>query len=294
MKKDIRSYLRERKELVDSWLESYFDSPVQPSILNDSMKYSLLAGGKRIRPILCIAAYEASGFPGGDILPQACSLEFIHTYSLIHDDLPAMDNDDLRRGMPTNHVVFGEAIAILAGDALLTDAFRIFSDSAHVPLERLLSGIRELASMAGIQGMVAGQAQDIISEDTEPNEDTLRFIHLHKTAALLNASVRIGAILAGADEEQFSAFSSYGEHIGMAFQVVDDILDITGTTEELGKPSGSDVEKKKMTYPSLYGIEKSRAIANEIIDNAIASAGKIKGNTEYLVGIAEYLLQRSS
>jgi len=212
---------------------------------------------------------------------------------LIHDDLPAMDNDDLRRGMPTNHVVFGEAIAILAGDALLTDAFRIFSENPMVPAERLLSGIRELASMAGIKGMVAGQAQDIISENTTPDKDTLRFIHLHKTAALLNASVRIGAILAGAEKEQFSSFSSYGEHIGLAFQVVDDILDITGTTEELGKPSGSDVAKKKMTYPSLYGIEESRAIANKIIENAIASADSINGNTEYLVGIAKYLLQRT-
>lgn len=293
MKKDIRSYLREKKDLVDSWLEAYFSSPVRPPVLHDSMKYSLLAGGKRIRPILCIAAYEACGSPGDTILPQACAIEFIHTYSLIHDDLPAMDNDDLRRGMPTNHVVFGEAIAILAGDALLTDAFRLFSENPMVPAERLLSGIRELASMAGIKGMVAGQAQDIISENTTPDKDTLRFIHLHKTAALLNASVRIGAILAGAEKEQFSSFSSYGEHIGLAFQVVDDILDITGTTEELGKPSGSDVAKKKMTYPSLYGIEESRAIANKIIENAIASADSINGNTEYLVGIAKYLLQRT-
>jgi len=293
MYNDITAYLKEKKALVDTWLESYFISGIHPAILHDSMKYSLLAVGKRIRPVLCITSYEACGLSGDDIIPQACSIEFIHTYSLIHDDLPAMDNDDLRRGKPTNHVVFGDAIAILAGDALLTDAFRVFSENTAIPPERLLAGIRELASMAGINGMVAGQAQDIISEDSEPDEETLLFIHRHKTAALLNASVRTGALLAGVDSDQLEHFSTFGLNIGLAFQVVDDILDITATTEELGKPSGSDIENRKMTYPSVYGLERSRDIAQELIDNAIGSIRKIKGDPSYLIGIAEYLLKRT-
>lgn len=293
MRSDIKSYLNEQKALIDLWLESYFGMKIHPDLLRDSMKYSLLAGGKRIRPILCIASYESCGYAGKEILPQACAIEFIHTYSLIHDDLPAMDNDDLRRGKPTNHVVFGEAMAILAGDALLTDAFRIFSESRDIPPERIISGTRELASMAGINGMVAGQAQDIISENTDPDEETLQFIHLNKTAALLNASVRIGAILAGVDDEQLSHFTAFGKNIGLAFQVVDDILDITASTEELGKPSGSDVANRKMTYPSVYGLERSRQIATELIKGAEEAISKIKGNPSFLTGIAGYLLKRT-
>lgn len=291
---DIKSFLKEKKGLVDSFLSSYFDRPIRPSVLHESMKYSLLAGGKRIRPILCIASYEACGGNGTEVLPQACALEFIHTYSLIHDDLPTMDNDSLRRGKPTNHVVFGEAMAILAGDALLTDAFRVFSESKTLAPERLLAGMRDLSASAGIMGMVAGQAQDIISENGEPSEEIVQFIHMNKTAALIRSSVTIGAHLAGADDDDMPLFSKFGSNIGLAFQVIDDILDIEGTTEELGKPKGSDMEKKKMTYPSVYGIEQSRAIAGELISSAGASIRKIKGNPQNLIAIADYLLARTS
>jgi geranylgeranyl diphosphate synthase type II len=258
------------------------------------MAYSLLAGGKRIRPILCLTSHEACGGKYTDILPQACSIELIHTYSLIHDDLPAMDNDDLRRGKPTNHIVFGEAMAILAGDALFTDAIGLFARSDTIPAEKLILSIHELASAAGIKGMVAGQAQDIISENADPDRETIEFIHRNKTAALIKASVKIGAVLSDADHGSVASLADYGEHIGLAFQVVDDILDIESSTEELGKPRGSDKEKNKMTYPSVYGLNRSKEIADELINKAIASAQRIDGNPEKLIAIAEYLLTRTN
>jgi geranylgeranyl diphosphate synthase type II len=289
----VTDYLQKKQELVNSFLESYVSGSFEPARLHESVKYSLLAGGKRIRPILCLTAHEACGGDGNAIMPQACAVELIHTYSLIHDDLPSMDNDELRRGKPTNHVVFGEAMAILSGDALLTDAFRIFSENAMVRPEKLLNGIQELASAAGIFGMVAGQAQDIMSENAEPDSELIEFIHLNKTAALIKASVRIGALLSDADEETIYLITDYGSNIGLAFQVIDDILDIVSSTEELGKPSGSDEEKSKMTYPTVHGIERSLEIARENIESAITSVQKIKGNPELLIAIAEYLLTRT-
>jgi geranylgeranyl diphosphate synthase, type II len=319
---DIKTYLKENRELVDSYLKSYFETSSEPSILHEAMKYSLFAGGKRIRPILALASYEACGRDPNDIIPQAAALELIHTYSLIHDDLPAMDNDDLRRGKPTNHKVFGEAMAILAGDALLTEAFSMLSsievqsskfkvqssedlEQSVKPLikdsklrtpnpELLLRVIRDIAISAGACGMVGGQAQDILSENTKPDIDTLHFIHLHKTAALITASVRMGPILADSDEDTLKALTSYGKNIGLAFQIIDDILDVEGNTKELGKSSGSDKKKKKMTYPSLLGIEGSRQKAQDLISEAINILRIFSSDADPLREIARYLIKRRS
>lgn len=325
---DIQTYLNEKRALIDSYLKSYLDAPSLPAVLHEAMKYSLLAGGKRIRPILALASYEACGGDAKTIIPQAAALELIHTYSLIHDDLPAMDNDELRRGKPTNHKVFGEAIAILAGDALLTEAFLMMTNiNPHLPPRNrvvptffklgnkdiepqlskggmdgfsglkinpssLLKAVREISLAAGAYGMVGGQAQDILSENAEPDKDTLEFIHLHKTAALITSSVRIGPILANSRKKQLHALTRYGENIGLAFQIVDDILDVEGTPEELGKSAGSDSRKKKMTYPSLFGVEGARKRANELILIAIDAIRIFSSEADPLREIARYLDQR--
>lgn len=299
---DIKDYLKEKKTLIDSFLESYFSAPLNPKTLHDSMVYSLSAGGKRIRPVLCIASYEACAkdnkVKAEDIIPYASALEFIHTYSLIHDDLPAMDNDDLRRGKPTNHKVFGEGMAILAGDGLLTEAFYLLSNNTRRACQfspyAVLKVIREIAMAAGIHGMVGGQAQDLLSEDAEPDAETLSFIHSHKTAALITVSVRSGGILANCSDQELFRLTKYGENIGLAFQVIDDILDVEGETEVIGKPKGSDEKKKKMTYPKLYGIDKSREKARELINGAINSLETFNENAEPLRAIARYLLERKS
>ena len=292
---DLKKYLKEKKEAVDSFFRDYFREQRRPAVLQESMLYSLFAGGKRVRPILAMAAYEACGGAAADIVPYASTLELIHTYSLIHDDLPAMDNDDLRRGKPTNHKVYGEAVAILAGDALLTEAFRILSDPSHsdkVKDRDLLKASAEIAAAAGYQGMVAGQVQDILSENAVADAETLQFIHRHKTAALIRASVKAGGILFGSDAEIMGALTSYGENIGHAFQVIDDILDVEGNTEELGKTVGSDEKINKMTYPRLYGLERSRGIARELVDAAVASLGVFSSGADPLREIARYLLER--
>ncbi|MBI5188097.1 MAG: polyprenyl synthetase family protein [Nitrospirae bacterium] len=319
---DIKTYLKEKRDIVDSYLKSYFSIPSEPSVLHEAMRYSLFAGGKRIRPILALASYEACGGDPEDIIPQAAALELIHTYSLIHDDLPAMDNDDLRRGKPTSHKVFGEAMAILTGDALLTEAFYMLSSIKvqssklkaqslppfNSPLskgghrgvtelrtlnsELILKVIREVAMAAGAHGMVGGQAQDILSENSEPDRDTLAFIHLHKTAALITASVRMGPILAESGEDILTALTKYGENIGLTFQIIDDILDIEGNTYELGKPAGSDERMKKMTYPALFGIEHSRQKAKELISKAIDALKIFSFEANPLRKIARYLLKR--
>jgi geranylgeranyl diphosphate synthase type II len=292
---DMATYLKEKRELVDIFLKSYFDKPLLPPTLYDAMKYSLFAGGKRIRPILTIASYEACGGNPVDIIPQAAAVELIHTYSLIHDDLPAMDNDELRRGKPTSHKVFGEAMAILAGDALLTEAFLMMTVTTPKKKFRqtyLLKAIREVALAAGASGMVGGQAQDILSENAEPDLHTLNFIHLHKTAALIKASVRIGALLAGIRGNKLKSLTTYGENIGLAFQIVDDILDIEGVTAELGKSTGSDIEKNKMTYPSLIGIGESRERAQELVAEAIESIREFSSEAFPLREIARYLIKR--
>jgi len=295
VKFDIKSYLKEKRELIDSYLESYFSIPSEPFVLHEAMRYSLFAGGKRIRPILALASYEACGGNPKDIVPYATALELIHTYSLIHDDLPSMDNDDLRRGKPTNHKVFGEAMAILAGDALLTEAFLILSNNLHsssLKPSDLIKIIREVSLASGVHGMVGGQAMDIFSENIEPDKDTLNFIHLHKTAALITASVRMGAILANIKEKKLKALTEYGTGIGLAFQIIDDILDIEGNAEELGKTAGSDIKMKKMTYPALCGTEKSRQKAKDLLSDAIDSLKIFSSEADQLRKIARYLLKR--
>jgi geranylgeranyl diphosphate synthase, type II len=293
---DLKNYLKEKRELIDSYLISYFENPSSPALLHDAIKYSLMAGGKRIRPILALASYEACGKDCNEIIPQAAALELIHTYSLIHDDLPAMDNDDLRRGKPTNHKVFGEAMAILAGDALLTEAFLMITntlfDGKPIKSPALMKVVREVAISSGAYGMVGGQAQDILSEDSEPDRDILDFIHLHKTAALITASVRIGPLIANSGRKALRALTTYGENIGLAFQIVDDILDVEGTTEELGKSAGSDSRKKKMTYPSLFGMEGARQKANGLVSSAIDALKIFSSEADPLREIAGYLIKR--
>ncbi len=292
---DLKKYLKEKKEAVDAFFQDYFKEQRRPAVLQEAMLYSLFAGGKRVRPILAMAAYEACGGNAANILPYASSLELIHTYSLIHDDLPAMDDDDLRRGKPTNHKVYGEAVAILAGDALLTEAFCILSDpscGSGIREKDLLNASREIAAAAGYQGMVAGQVQDILSENTEADVDTLQFIHAHKTAALIRASAKVGGILAGGGSEVIEALTSYGENIGHAFQVIDDILDVSGDTKELGKTVGSDERINKMTYPRLFGLDRSREIAKKLVDDAVSSLKLFSSGADPLREIARYLLER--
>ena len=294
---DLKQYLTDKKEAVDSFFHSYFKEQREPPVLQQAMAYSLFAGGKRIRPILALASYEACGGNPAEIVPYASTLELVHTYSLIHDDLPAMDNDDLRRGKPTNHKIYGEAIAILAGDALLTEAFSILSDpslSSTVKVADLLRSLREIALASGLNGMVAGQTQDILSENLDPDHETLKFIHMHKTAALIRASVMMGPILYGSSKGILDTLSEYGNNIGLAFQIIDDILDIEGDEKELGKTTGSDERANKMTYPSLFGLEESRDIAKKLIFSALSSLSSFSSKAEALREITNYLLTRRS
>lgn len=295
---DIKKYLQEKKALIDSFLHTHFDSHVVPETLSKAMSYSVFAGGKRIRPILAIASYEACGGTGERIIPHASALELIHTYSLIHDDLPSMDNDDLRRGKPTSHKVFGEGMAVLAGDALLTEAFSLLSrySGATVSVRRtaVLSVIRDVAMAAGAHGMVGGQAKDILCENSEMDGDDLAFIHAHKTGALITASVRMGGILANAGKRKLYALTRYGENIGLAFQIIDDILDVRGDSAMLGKSTGSDERKKKVTYPALYGIDLSVNKAEAHIHNGIEALKNFSERAEPLREIARYLLKRKN
>ena len=295
----IEEFLKRNAELVNACLDEYFGRPDEhiPPLLRESMRYSLLAGGKRLRPTLCIAAYEACGGAAHDVILSASALEVIHTYSLVHDDLPAMDDDELRRGKPTNHMVYGEAVAILAGDGLLSEAFlMMLEDGEHIPHERLVAGISEVARASGPGGMVGGQVVDVISEDKEPDAETLKYIHEHKTGALLAASVKLGGLLAGVDQAVMSALSGYGRDIGLAFQIVDDILDVKGDEELLGKPVGSDQARNKMTYPSLFGIENSMKRAEELVASAKDSLEPMRGSghdTSMLEGLADYIIRRT-
>jgi geranylgeranyl diphosphate synthase type II len=295
---DIAIYLKEKRALVDNFLKTYLSSDLFPALLSDPMAYSLFAGGKRIRPVLAIAAHEACGGTAEEVLPYASALELVHTYSLIHYDLPAMDNDDLRRGKPTSHKVYGEGMAILAGDALLTEAFYLLSSLSHsrstIRSGAVLKIVREIAMAAGAHGMVAGQAEDILAEGTARDADHLTFIHAHKTGALITASVRMGAILANAGKRNLASLTRYGENIGFAFQIVDDILDIRGNPAELGKSIGSDERKKKLTYPGLYGIEHSLTRAGELVDRALVSLRGFSSAADPLRDIARYLLRRTN
>ncbi|MCS7214895.1 MAG: polyprenyl synthetase family protein [Thermodesulfovibrio sp.] len=291
---DLKKYIAQKRKDIDEFINSYFNPSIIPSILHDSVLYSLTAGGKRLRPILCIASYEACD-GNKNIVPYATAIEFIHTYSLIHDDLPAMDNDDLRRGKPTNHKVFGEGIAILAGDGLLTEAFTILANPEYADInpKTLLKVIYEISKAAGLRGMVAGQAYDLISEGKEPDEKIVEFIHVYKTAAMIKASVKSGAILAEVSEEKLHRLETYGHSIGLAFQIIDDILDIEGTTEEMGKPKGSDIERGKMTYPRVFGIENSKNQAKRLIEKALQEIEIFGEKAEPLREIAKFIITRT-
>ncbi len=293
---DLTAYLKQNREVVDRALEKCLPTEKRfPGALFRAMRYSLFAGGKRIRPILVLAACDALGGDRENALPPACALELIHTYSLIHDDLPAMDNDDLRRGIATNHKVFGEATAILAGDALLTHAFQVLADVEGSTLSEQdrLRIVGEVASAAGASGMVAGQVVDILCEgDRAVDQPTLEFIHTHKTGAMIRASLRVGAIAGGADASALQALTLYGDRIGLAFQITDDILDLEGDEAVLGKQVGSDLKKGKTTYPAFHGIPESRRRARELVDSAVADLAEFDSRAEPLRAIAGYIVER--
>nr|AOR83330.1 geranylgeranyl diphosphate synthase [Dunaliella viridis] len=294
---DFKRYMGERAQLIDAALDK--SVPLQyPEIINESMRYSLLAGGKRVRPALCLAACELVGGSIEQAMPTACSLEMIHTMSLIHDDLPSMDNDDFRRGKPTNHKVYGEEVAILAGDALLSLAFEyIARETKDVPADKVLRVIVEVGKAVGSEGLVAGQVVDIKSEGAGQavGLETLKYIHEHKTACLLEAAVVSGALLGGAADADVERLRKYSRAIGLAFQVVDDILDITATTEELGKTAGKDLASEKTTYPSLVGLERSREIADELIEEAKSMLSDYDpAKAAPLYALAEYIRARKN
>jgi geranylgeranyl diphosphate synthase type II len=293
---DIKAYLSKKKSIVDKTLDNLVPSAKRfPVSVHEAMRYSLFAGGKRVRPILAIAAAEALGSKTSGLLPLAGALELIHTYSLIHDDLPAMDDDDLRRGRPTCHKVYGEAVAILAGDGLLNMAFEVLSDprgTEVVPAKRLIAIIKEIGTASGVLGMVGGQVVDMESEGRDVDLPTLEYIHTHKTGALIRASVRVGALYAKAGKRQFAALSRYGEMVGLAFQIADDILDLTGKQEELGKDVGSDLKKGKKTFPSFYGLAESRRRAGEVADKAIESLQGFGRAADPLRELAKYIVNR--
>lgn len=296
---DLNTYLKERCRLVDDALGKLLplDDDL-PRSLHESMRYSVFAGGKRIRPILMLAACEAVGGDIAKAMPVACAMEMIHTYSLIHDDLPAMDDDDFRRGNPTNHKVFGEATAILAGDALLTQAFILMSSTVcatAVDPSRVLSVIHEIALCAGSYGMVGGQVVDMESEGKHDIDlPTVQYIHTHKTGALIKASVKAGAIMGGATDQAVSAMTGYGEAIGLAFQIADDILDIEGTTEDIGKDAGSDQARGKATYPALIGLAESKRRAGELVALALESLAIFDTKADPLRKIARFIVDRKS
>ncbi|HKY62993.1 MAG TPA: farnesyl diphosphate synthase, partial [bacterium] len=266
-KLDLHAYLESRKKIVDQALKDFLpSSDTWPTELHQSMNYSIAAGGKRLRPILAIAAAEALGKGHESVLPTACALEFIHTYSLIHDDLPAMDDDDLRRGQPTNHRVYGEAMAILAGDSLLTEAFHLIASNAKPEQAAVaLEVISRIAAASGSRGMAGGQAVDLLSEKVKISLEELERLHRHKTGKLIQVSIEAGALTAGADRRQLESLSRFGECIGLSFQIADDVLDIEGG-EEIGKDIGSDIANEKATYPALLGLEESKRLARELTE----------------------------
>jgi len=289
---DFAAYLEATRLQVEAALDGSL-GPEQPESLREAMRYSLLAGGKRLRPILCLAACELADGDAEQALPSAVALEMIHTMSLIHDDLPAMDNDDLRRGRPTNHKIFGEANAILAGDALLTRAFEMVAlRSPGVPPERLLQVVAELSLASGAPGLVGGQVVDLECEGKPVDLDTLEFIHLHKTGALLRASVLTGALVAGAPEPLLEALRTYARGIGLAFQIIDDILDVTASSEVLGKTAGKDLAADKTTYPKLLGLEESRQRADALVAEAKAALEPWKERAAPLLALADYITSR--
>jgi geranylgeranyl diphosphate synthase, type II len=299
---DLEPWLAGQRERVERTLDRHLppaDTP--PAVIHDAMRYSVLAGGKRIRPILAIAAAEACGADPEPLLRHLCAIELIHTYSLIHDDLPALDDDELRRGRKTSHVVYGEAIAILAGDALLTEAFSwLSSPLEQVDPQRQLEALRVVSSAIDSRGMIGGQVADLEAERVAELELTqeellerLEFIHSNKTGRLLTAAVLLGGLIGGADERQLEALGAYGNAIGLAFQIIDDLLDMEGTSESLGKTAGKDLAQGKLTYPALLGAESARARAAELLEVALRAAAIPEGQQNYLGAIARYVCSRT-
>ncbi|MEL6442442.1 MAG: geranylgeranyl diphosphate synthase CrtE [Cyanobacteria bacterium J06621_8] len=290
---DLNNYLKRQKKLVEAALDNSI-AIARPEKIYEAMRYSLLAGGKRLRPILCLATCDLTGGTQEMAMPTACALEMIHTMSLIHDDLPAMDDDDFRRGKPTNHKAFGEDIAILAGDGLLAYAFEyVATQTKEVAPENLMRVVARLGRTVGAAGLVGGQVLDLESEGkTDITAETLSFIHTHKTGALLEASVVTGAMIANAGGEEIQRLSQYAQNIGLAFQIIDDILDITATDEQLGKTAGKDLRAAKATYPSLWGLDKSRLKAHELVEQAIAQLSTYGTKAEPLRALARYIVSR--
>ncbi|MGV3771655.1 MAG: polyprenyl synthetase family protein [Verrucomicrobiales bacterium] len=292
---DLSEYLKESTTLVNQGLDQFLPpAKTKPSTIHTAMRYSLFAGGKRLRPALCLAAAAACGGDVVEALPMACAVECIHTYSLIHDDLPAMDDDDLRRGRPTNHKVYGEGIAILAGDALLTQAFEILAQAAPVKRYPMHTMILELSRASGSLQLIAGQVADLEGEGKKLSEKELRYIHERKTSALLCCSARLGGMSANCTPAQLEALTDFGYHVGLAFQVIDDILDVTQTSEQLGKTAGKDVAAQKATYPSIVGLEKSKKIAAQLTQKAFEAIKPFKSRGVALEALAKYLLDRQS
>ena len=292
---DIKTYLSRKREIVDEALERYFPKSMESqSTLHKAIRYSLFAGGKRIRPILSIAAFEAVGAKGEGILPFACGLEMIHTYSLIHDDLPAIDNDDYRRGRLTVHKVFGEAIAVLAGDGLLTEAFQLMTHPASLSGSDglILELVNEVARAAGLAGMVIGQVVDIESEGKEIDLPTLEYLHTHKTGKMILAAIRVGAKLGGAKGDTLQALTAYGERIGLAFQIADDILNVEGNPDVLGKNTGTDAERRKATYPGVLGLQESKCRGAELVEGAVEALSRFGPEADPLREIARFVVAR--
>lgn len=292
----LKAYLQDRQNIIEEALHRYLPDDHISSEIFKAVHYSVFNGGKRIRPILCLAAAEAVGGDLAPAMPVACALELIHAYSLIHDDLPSMDNDDFRRGKPTCHKVFGENIAILAGDALLTEAFALLSRAEKVifSAERRLAVIQEIATAAGIYGMVGGQAMDVLSEKTGADENTLIDIHRRKTGALIVAAVKSGAIIFNAGKEKIQALTEYGMNIGQAFQIADDILNVEGDRDVMGKGTGSDAARNKLTYPALMGMEKAKKKLSEHIEAAVTNLSGFDERAMPLIVIARYIKERKS
>ena len=296
----VTTYMARRAEEVNAWLETLTPSEmVPPQILHRAMRYSLLGTGKRLRPILVLASGEALGGSVDELMPAACAIEMIHCYSLIHDDLPAMDNDDLRRGRPTCHKAFGEAIAILAGDALLTRAFEVLAsietEGGEPDYAKQVRVIREVAAAAGtVEALIGGQVADIENEKKQVSDATLEYIHRSKTGAMIRASVVVGGIIAGASESQIEKLSDYGARIGLAFQVADDILDVTSTSQQLGKTPGKDQAALKATYPAIHGIPASEARAEQLVKEAIRIISGLEADTAILQAIARFIIERRS
>lgn len=292
---EFKDVLKEKINYIETLLNEYMpkEEGYQQAVIQ-AMNYSLKAGGKRLRPILTLESCKIVGGKEEDAIPFAVAIEMIHTYSLIHDDLPALDNDDLRRGKPTNHKVFGEAMATLAGDALLNYAFEVMLSSSidKKDSNKYLKAINEIAKHAGIYGMIGGQVVDVESENKIIDKDKLDFIHLNKTAAMIIGCMRAGAIIGGASEEKLEKVTKYGKNIGLSFQIVDDILDITGDEAKLGKPIGSDIENHKSTYPSLLGLEKSRKIARQLIEEGKSSIDGLSSEIDFLNQLGDYIISR--